>query len=91
MSESQFKDEASTDETLILHEAEISVPEVKLLDRYPFQPCDGHENPTIQAIIEFAGVQLCGNCAHKTGVASHQNLPTWLRQVDAERKQGSEN
>lgn len=90
MSENAFKDD-KTDAVILAHEVDLSTPDVELLPRYPFQACDGHENPTIQAIIEFAGVQLCGNCAHKTGVASHQNLPTWLRQVDAERKQGSEN
>jgi hypothetical protein len=88
------------DAALTLHEIELSEltssPTVKLLDRYPILPCDGHASAGIQAIMEVrfptgAMLQLCGNCAHKHGFASHQNMSTWLRAVDSERKQGSEN
>ena len=95
MSESQFKDEAA--ESLALHEAELTDltgPDVELLPRYPFQACDGHVLPTIQAILDVTlpdggTLYLCGNCGNRAGFAQHQNLPTWLREDN--KQKGSEN
>lgn len=88
MSENAFKDD-KTDAVILAHEVDLSTPDVELLPRYPFQACDGHELPTIQAIIGYSGVVLCGHCAHSLGVASHQALNTWLR--EEKKTQGSEN
>lgn len=68
-------------------------PVILPLPSSPWTPCDGHAEPTIQAIfaITVAGgfeIVLCLNCARKQGFDVN-NIKTWLHGEN--KTQGSAN
>lgn len=61
--------------------------EVTKLPSHPFEPCDGHAEPTTQALFSVGGLLFCGHCLRK----AHGIEPTGSFLDNENKLQGSAN
>lgn len=71
---------------------ELLGPKVTALPSHPFEPCDGHAEPTTQALyavkLTTGGVlHFCGHCGRKSPYPVHE-VPSFIEAEN--KKQGSE-